>query len=306
MAKRKRMRTRFDVVFDTVNTVLLVIIVLIMLYPMYFTVIASFSDPNQVQTGKAFLLIKGFNIDAYYNVFKNKNIWTGYLNSIYYTILGTLAGLSGTVTCAYAMSRKYLRGRKVLMVFFMITMYFGGGLIPSYLVNQTLHLVNTRTLMIIGGFFSVYNMIIVRTFYQTNFPDEIYEAAKIDGCRELGIFFRMALPLSGAIIAVIALYNAVGQWNSYFGALIYLSDQKKWPLQLILRNILIQNQGMGIDMDRLKSASADELAMMLKKQQLAETMKYSLIFISSLPMLIAYPFVQKYFVKGVMIGSIKG
>ena len=306
MAKRK-MKTRFDVVFDIVNTTLLVLIMIIMLYPMYFTIIASFSDPNQVQTGKAFLMIKGFNIDAYYNVFKNKDIWSGYLNSIYYTLLGTLAGLTGTITCAYAMSRKYLKGRKVLMVFFMITMYFSGGLIPGYLVNQTLGLVNTRTVIIIGSFFSVYNMIIVRTFYQSNFPDEIYEAAKIDGCRELGVFFRMALPLSGAIIAVIALYNAVGQWNSYFGALIYLSDKKKWPLQLILRNILIQNQGMSNMLTQEQLMANEEMREYYDRMKhMAEGMKYSIIYIASAPLLIAYPFVQKYFVKGVMIGSLKG
>lgn len=306
MAKPKIAKTRFDKVFDIVNTILLVIIMIIMLYPMYFTVIASISDPLKVQSGETFLLPKGINFDAYYNVFKNQNIWTGYINSIYYTVLSTIVGLVGTIPCAYAMSRKYLKGRNILMLFFMITMYFGGGLIPSYLVNQTLHLVNTRAVMIIGSFFSVYNMIIVRTFYISNFPDEIYEAAKIDGCREIGIFFKMALPLSGAIIAVIALYIAVGTWNSYFGALIYLTDQKKWPLQLVLRGILTQNQQMAIDMDRLKTASAEELTAMVKKQQLAETMKYSLIFIASLPMLVAYPFVQKYFVKGVMIGSVKG
>jgi putative aldouronate transport system permease protein len=301
-----RMKTRGDRVFDCVNTFLLIIVAFIMLYPMYFTVVASLSDPNETQLGHTFLFIKGLNFDAYYNVFNNKDIWTGYGNSIFITLTGTLLALCVTIPAAYALSRKYLVGRNILMVFFLITMYFSGGLIPSYLVNKTLHLVNTLAVLIIGGAFSVYNMIIVRTFYTTNFPDEIYEAAKIDGSSEIGIFFGMALPLSGAIIAVIALYVAVGHWNSYFGALIYLSDKQKWPLQLILRSILIQNQGSGIDMDRLKTASSDELATMLKKQQLAEAMKYSLIFISSLPMLIAYPFVQKYFVKGVMIGSVKG
>ena len=189
---------------------------------------------------------------------------------------------------------------------FVFTMYFSGGLIPSYMLIKNLGLFNNRLALILPAGISVYNMIVARTFYRTNFPDDLYEAAKIDGCCEFGIFFKIAVPVSGAIIAVIALFVAVGHWNSYFSALLYLTDNTKWPLQLILRGILIQNQNMSMDLDALRSANMDQIQFMQQKARMAEAMKYSLIFISSAPLLIAYPFVQKYFVKGVLIGSIKG
>lgn len=284
----------------------LLVISFTMLYPLYFTIIASLSDPTETHLGNTFFFIKGFTLEAYHNVFINDGIWTGYLNSIFITAVGTITALVITIPAAYVLSRNQFKGRNALMIFFMITMFFSGGLIPSYLVMQSLGLVNTYAVLILGSGFSVFNMIIARTFYQSNFPTEVYEAAKIDGCSELGIFVKMALPLSGAIIAVIGLYVAVGHWNSYFGALIYLSDKDKWPLQIVLRNILIMNQQMTIDPASLQAASEDELALMARRTRMAESMKYSLIFIASLPMLIAYPFVQKYFVKGVLIGSIKG
>ena len=301
IGKRK---TRFDITFDVINYVILALVAFIMIYPMYFCVIASFSDPTYVHLGKTYFVIKGFHLEAYRNVFRNKDIWRDYMNSIFITSCATAWSLAMTVPCAYALSRKNLKGRGILMTYFMITMYFGGGLIPSYLVNKTLHLVNTYWVLIMG--FGVHNMILVRTFYRTNFPDELYEAAKIDGCSEIGIFLKIAIPLSGAIIAVIALYCAVGNWNAYFSALIYISDKKKWPLQLVLRSILILNSAQSIDAETMRNATMEQLDALVLKQRLAETMKYSVIFISSLPMLIAYPFVQKYFVKGVMIGSLKG
>jgi putative aldouronate transport system permease protein len=297
-------KSRSDKAFDTVIYGFLMIILIIIIYPLYFTIIASVSDPNATASGQTFLWFKGFNLDAYSNVFKNENIFTGYANTLYYASAGTVYALVMTISCAYAMSRKVLKGRKLLMTLFVFTMYFGGGLIPFYLVVAKLGMINTRWAMIIPAGFSVFNMIVTRTFYQSSFPEELYEAAVIDGCSEFGIFTRIALPLSKAIIAVIGLFVAVGHWNSYFGALLFLSDDSKWPLQLVLRSILIMNQQM--EMDMKWTTGMDQIQYLAKKTKMAQTMKYSLIFISSAPMLAAYPFVQKYFVKGVMIGSIKG
>jgi putative aldouronate transport system permease protein len=296
--------SRSDRVFDTIVYSLLIIILIIIIYPLYFTVIASFSDPDATAMGETFLWFKGFNLDAYKNVFMNEQIWTGYFNSIIYASVGTVYALAITISCAYAMSRKKLKGKNILMGLFVFTMYFGGGLIPFYLVIAKLGMINSRASMIIPAGFSVFNMIVTRTFYQTSFPDELYEAAQIEGCSEIGIYTRIALPLSKAIIAVIGLFIAVGHWNSYFSALLFLSDNKKWPLQLVLRGILIMNQQLAMDLTWV--TDMDQIQFLTKKTRMAETMKYSLIFISSAPMLIAYPFVQKHFVKGIMIGSLKG
>ncbi|MDD6884565.1 MAG: carbohydrate ABC transporter permease [Eubacteriales bacterium] len=305
--KKNQIRRSFgDAVFDWINLALLLLVVVLMLYPLYFTVVASLSDPYATARGETYFWVKDFTLDAYRNVFINKQIWSGYANSIFYTVVGTAWALAVTIPCAYAMSRKHLKGAGILMGMFVFTMYFSGGLIPSYMLIKNLGLFNKRLALILPAGISVYNMIVARTFYRTNFPDDLYEAAKIDGCCEFGIFFKIAVPVSGAIIAVIALFVAVGHWNSYFSALLYLTDNSKWPLQLILRGILIQNQNMSMDLNALRSATMDQIEFMQKKARMAEAMKYSLIFISSAPLLVAYPFVQKYFVKGVLIGSIKG
>ena len=298
-----RNRTRGDKIFDFCNVIFMLLVLLVALYPLYFTVIASLSSPYEVMRGNVILAPKGFTIDAYRNVFMNDDIWIGYRNSTFYTIVGTLYALCLTIPCGYVLSRKELPGKNLFMVYFMITMYFSGGMIPSYLLVKELKLLNTPWALILGGM-SVYNMIITRTFYKNSIPDELYEAAKIDGANEYRTFFQVALPLSKSIIAVIALYVMVGIWNSYFNALLYVTNQDLYPLQLILRNILLLNEQMKlIDVSAMDE---DMIADANKRALMAEGMKYSLIFISSLPMLIAYPFVQKHFVKGVMIGAVKG
>ncbi len=298
-------RTMSDRTFDTINVILLLLITLVIIYPLYFTVIASFSDPYAVAKGQVVFAIKGFTIEPYANVFRNDDIWIGYKNTIINTVLTVVYNLIVTIPAAYVMSRKGLKGKGVLMGYFVFTMYFGGGLIPGYLLVKNLGLMNTRWALIIPAGFSVYNMIIGRTFFMSNMPDELYEAAKIDGASEFGIFFRIALPLAGAIIAVIALYVAVGTWNSWFNVLLYITNKKLYTLQYVLRAILIQNQEMNI-INVNSMTNTDMMASLMRRKYMAEGMKYSIIFIASVPMLIAYPFVQKYFVKGVMIGALKG
>ena len=297
-------RTRFDKVFDFVNVALMAVLMVIILYPLYFTVIASFSDPYRLMRGEVLFLPKGITLDAYKNVLKNDEIWMGYLNTILYASTGTVYALAITIPTAYALSRQELRGRSVFMGYFMFTMYFSGGMVPGYVLIKQLGLLNTRYAMVIPAGMSVYNMIIANSFFKSSIPKELYEAARIDGANEYRTFFQVALPLSGAIIAVIALYTLVGHWNSYFAALLYLNDDAKFPLQLVLRNILLENQQLKI----METSSLDtkQLEAIQRRAMMAETMKYALIFISSLPVLVAYPFVQKYFVKGVMIGAVKG
>jgi putative aldouronate transport system permease protein len=301
--ERKRARSHSDKVFDAANFILVTVVVLVCLYPLYYTVIASFSDPTDVMTGNVILLPKNVTLDSYRGILKEKTIWTGYRNTIFYATAGTLYSLFQLLPASYALSKKVLKGRKFLMGFFIFTMYFGGGMIPYYMLLKSLGLINSPKVMIIPGAFNVYYMIITRTFFETNISDSLCEAAYIDGAGELRTFLIIVLPLSGAIIAVMALYNVVGIWNGYFNALLYLSDNKYYPLQLVLRNILILNTTINTDNIGLDPA---QLADTARRARLAETMKYSLIIIANLPVLVAYPFVQKYFVKGVMIGAIKG
>ena len=290
-----------DRVFEGFINLTLIIVLITALYPLYYTVIASISDPLMVTGGRVWLFPRNITMDSYKNVFANKEIWTGYSNTIIYTVLATSLDLAVTITCAYALSKKRLAGKNMIMGIFVFTMYFNGGLIPNYILIKSLGWVDTLWVMIIPGALSVYNMIITRTFYQNNVPDELYEAARIDGSTEIGMFFRILIPLSAPIIAVMALFYGVGHWNQFFNAMIYLNDHKLFPLQLILRNILLMNQQMV--MDNMTTEQMDSIA---RRAQLAETMKYALIFISSFPVLVIYPFMQKYFVKGVMIGAIKG
>jgi putative aldouronate transport system permease protein len=282
----------------------MVIIFIVMLYPFYFTIIASFSDPYKVAKGKVFLYPTGIMFDAYRYTFQNNEIWRGYINSMYYTVIGTLFNLFLTIPAAYVMSKKELFGRRVLAWFFLIPMYFSGGLIPSYILVMKLGLLNKPYTLIFLGGISIFNMIVTRVYFQTSIPDSLYEAARIDGAGEIMSFFRIAIPLAGPIIAVMTLYYAVGHWNDYYTALIYLQKRDYLPLQSVLRGILIQNQNAigGITPNML----AEQLADNAKRAYIAEAMKYSLIVVSSLPMLIVYPFIQKHFVKGIMIGSLKG
>jgi putative aldouronate transport system permease protein len=269
----------------------------IVLYPLYFVVIASVSDPAAVNSGKALLWPAAPSLTGYKYIFADERIWTGYRNTAVYTFFGTLLGLFMTILGGYALSRRDLPGRGAIMKLYVFTMYFGGGLIPTYLVVRQLHLVNNPLVMIILGSFSVFNLIVTRTFFMTKIPYEFLDAASIDGCGNGRFFLSIVLPLSKEIIAVIALYYAVGHWNSFFNALIYLNQQKYYSLQLFLRDLLLTSQAVAAD-----AMEADAL---VELRRIAESIKYGIIIVSSLPVMILYPFLQKYFAHGVMIGGIK-
>ncbi|MCM3633874.1 carbohydrate ABC transporter permease [Paenibacillus camelliae] len=295
LLKRK---SRGDMWFDVINYFLLTVIMLIVLLPLYFVFIASFSDPNLIYSGEVWFYPKGFTLDGYERIFNDSSIWLGYLNSILYAGVGTFIGVAVTVFAAYPLARKNLVGKSVIMWFLLITMFFSGGLIPTYLLIKDLNMLNTMWALVIPGAGAVFNVIIVRTFFQSSIPDEMWEAASMDGCSNTRFFWSIVLPLSKPIIAVMVLYHVVGFWNGFFDALIYLNDGNKYPLQLVLRNILVQNQvnaGMMVDVESYAA-----------KMRVTELIKYGVIIVSSLPLLILYPFLQKYFVKGVLIGSIKG
>lgn len=295
LGKRK---SREDLIFDVINYFILIIAVLLVLYPLYFIIIASVSDPNLVASGNVWVFPKGFTLEGYARIFSDNSIMTGYRNSLIYAFVGAVVTVSLTITAAYPLSRKDFYGRNFFMAVFMVTMFFGGGLIPTYLVVKNLHMLDTVWAMVIPNAVGVFNLIITRTFFTMSIPEELREAASIDGCSDIGYFTKIVLPLSKPIIAVIGLFTIVGQWNGYFDALIFINKEKLYPLQLILRNILIQSQpqqGMIVDVDTL-----------LAKERVRQLIQYGVIIVSSLPLLIIYPFLQKYFVKGVMIGSIKG
>ncbi|MBO5070909.1 MAG: carbohydrate ABC transporter permease [Roseburia sp.] len=285
-------------IFDIIVTILLVLIGAIALYPLVFVVVASVSDPVRVNSGDVWLYPIGFQLDGYIEIFKNKWIMTGYRNSVIYTVLGSILNVLTTVMAAYVLARKDLYGRKLLNWFIAIPMWFGGGLIPTYLVVNSIKLVNTPVVLLILGLVGSYNIIVTRTFIST-LPYELQEAARMDGCSDFGILWKVVVPLSKPIIAVIGLYCIVGHWNDYFSAMIYLNNRNYYPLQVFLREILILNQD--VDLNTIENAET-----VAYKLQMAQVMRYSLIIVASVPLLIVYPFVQKFFVKGVMIGSVKG
>ena len=290
-------------IYTAIVYIVMTVLTLIIVYPLYFCVIASFSDPNAVSLGDTILWFKGFTFDAYAAIIKEKSLLLGYRNSLIYMVLGTTYNMVLTIPAAYVLSKKKLEGRGIIMWFFFITMYLSGGLIPSYMWNKQIGLVDNPLIMIIGSGVSAYNMIVARQFFMTSIPDTLYEAADIDGASQFRQFFTIALPLSKPILAVIALYYAFGKWNSYYTALLYLRDQHTWPLQLVLRQILIANESVISELADINSSDIDYL---VKKLYIVRAMKYSIVIVASLPMLIIYPFVQKYFTKGVMIGAIKG
>ena len=293
-----------DKIFDTINTVLMFIVLVVVLYPLYFVVIASISEPYEVVRGNILFLPKGFTLESYQHVLRNNDVWTGYRNTIIYTISGTIISLFLTLTSAYALSKKRLPGRSFLTWVFLFIMYFNGGLVPTFLLVRSIGLLNQPHTLIILGAFSVWNFIVTRTYFQSSIPEEICESAEIDGAGPLRTFVTIVLPLSAPIIAVMTLFYAVAQWNSFFNALIYISNRDYFPLQLILRNILIVGQTALSSIS--EGADASEIEAMARLLQVAQSMRYSLIMIASLPLLIAYTFVQKYFIKGIMIGSLKG
>lgn len=292
--------SKADKLFYCFNTCLLLLLGVIFFYPLYFVLIASVSDPSAVAIGSVTILPKGVSLEAYRIVFNDPRIFTGYRNSIFYTILGTALNVLVTVLCGYALSRKDFFLRGFMISFLLFTMFFSGGLIPTFLLVKNLNLYNRPVLMIILGAASVWNIMIARTWYATSLPEELKEAAWVDGCNTATFFAKIAFPLSGALMAVLALFYAVEHWNSYFQAMIYLSSYEFFPLQIILRDILLSNQFSAAMTDSINYEVAGELI------RYKELIKYAVVVVASVPMLIAYPFVQKYFVTGVMMGSLKG
>jgi len=286
-------RTYYAIV-NGIMTFLLIIVA----YPLIYIISASFSSPSSVASGRVVLWPVDFGLEGYKAVFRNKDIVGGYLNTFFYTFAGTALNIIMTMIGAYPLSRKDLKGRNFFMLLFTFTMIFSGGMIPGYILMQQLHLINTPWVMIVPGAISVYNLIITRTFIQSTIPSDLLDASQIDGCSDTRYFFSIVLPLSKAILATITLFYAVGHWNAYFNAFLYLNNRKLFPLQIILREILIANT---IDASQVVDPELEQA-----KQGMADLLKYSLIVVSSLPVMIMYPFVQKYFVKGVMIGAIKG
>ena len=286
-----------DKIFIILIYILLAAIMLVVFLPLYI-VSASFSDPQAVISNEVWFLPVRPTLRGYQAVFKNRNILTGFANSFYYMIVGTLVNIVMTVMCAYPLSRKEFTARNKVAMIFVFTMYFSGGLIPTYMLVNSLGLVNTRWSMIIPSAMSTYNMIICRTYFVNSIPDELYEAGQLDGCTPFKYLLRVVVPLSKPILAVLVLYYGVTKWNSYFDAMIYLKSQTMVPLQIVLRDILILNQ---VDYTMISDASA-----IAAQRGLTDLLKYSTIVVASLPVLCIYPFVQKYFVKGVMIGAVKG
>ena len=284
-----------DRIFNVFLYFFIALVLFIVAYPLYFVVIASFSDSRLVASGQVYFLPKGITLAGYEAVFNDSRIWMGYRNTLFYSLAGTIISMAVTIPAAYALSRKdfYLRG--LVMTFFIITMFVRGGLIPTYITLKNLNMLNTVWTVLIPFCLSVYNMIIARTFFENSIPGELHDAARIDGCGTNQFFFQIVLPLSKSMLSVIALYYLVGKWNEYFNPLVYLNDYNMMPLQVILREILLRNQAFD------GGISGGDAA-----QQIADLIKYAVIIVSSAPLLIIYPFIQKYFEKGVMIGALKG
>ncbi|WP_420800564.1 carbohydrate ABC transporter permease [Paenibacillus urinalis] len=273
-----------------------VVLLIVLIYPIYFIIIASFSDPAAVANGQVWLFPKGFTLAGYQELLKHENIWIGYRNTILYTVIGTVISLVVNISAAYALSRKDLFGRRAISLFFIFTMFFNGGLIPTFLTIRDFHMYDTFLVMVLPFSVAVYNIIVARTFFQHSIPEDLWEAAQLDGCGNLRYYLQIVIPLSKAVISVIALWTAVGHWNSYFNALIYLKDPNLYPLQLILRNILITNQMQS------SMGTGEAAAVALR---LANLMRYAVIIVATVPIMCIYPFVQKYFNQGVMIGAVK-
>ena len=288
--------------FDVVNSALVVMITLLIMYPLYFVIIASFSKPADVMAGETLLWIKNFTTTNYEYLLNEDRLWTGYRNTIVYTALGTLYQLFLTIPTAYVLTKKYLPGRNFVSIFYLLPMYISGGLIPSFILMKNLGMVDNPLILIIGGGISCYNLLIAKQYFATSIPGDLYEAAQIDGAPEWKCFTQIAMPLAKPIIAVMALYYGVTHWNSYYNAMIYIREENFWPLQLVLKEVLISSQDIviepGMDMEMMEA--------LMQRLEMVQGMKYAIIFVACLPLLIAYPFVQKYFTKGMMIGAVKG
>lgn len=293
--RKKRRETRSDRIFYAVNLAILFLLAAIVVYPLYFIVIASISNADAVLGGRVFLYPVDITLVGYSKIVERTDVWRGYLNTIIYTFLSTLLSLFVTILAGWALSRKTLPFRKFFMVFFIITMFFGGGLIPFYNVVSSLGLLDTIWAIILPSALSAWNLFMTKTFFEVGISESMVEAAEIDGAGQVRTFLSVVLPLSKAIMAVMALYYAVGQWNSYFNAMIFLQDEEMYPLQLVLREILIASE----------TTTGGSGETILEQYRLANQLKYVSVIVSSLPVIVLYPFVQKYFAQGVMIGSLK-
>lgn len=296
--KMRQKKSVGDWIVDIVIWIIIAAVVFAVVYPLWFVVIASFSNQAAVSAGEVTILPKGISLYGYETMFTDSRIWTGYANTILYTVIGTALNLAVTMPAAFALSRREFKARRVLMFLFTFTMFFAGGMIPSYLLMKSLNLLDSMWVFILPGAVSVWNLIIARSFFETSIPEDLHDAAQIDGLSYGGYFFKIVIPLSSAIIAVIGLYYFVGHWNDYFTGLLYITEQNKLPLQNVLRQILLANQTSQMGTDTAMTG--------LAAQQFADQIKYGVIIVATLPLLVIYPFLQKYFNKGVMIGAVKG
>lgn len=298
-SRKNRIRSSaFDKVFDVINLSLIILILVIVAYPLLFVVSASFSDPILVSSGKVLLFPKGITLEGYQKIFESREIWRSFFNSVMYTVIGTTLNIVMTVMGAYPLARGNLVGRRPISLLLTFTMYFSGGMIPSFLVVKMLGLYDTFWALIIPGAVSAYNLIVMRSFFESSIPEELHDAAEIDGCNDYQYLLKILLPLSKPVLAVMVLFYGTGHWNQFFSAIIYLRDADMYPLQVVLRNILLKNV--------LSENMITDFGGAANYSHASEIIKYGLIIVSSIPMMIVYPFVQKHFVKGVMIGSIKG
>ena len=298
MAGKKKMKmSKGDRIFTIINAVIMILVCIVVLYLLYYVLLASVTDPVVVNSGKLLLYPEAWYTEGYVTTLEYGPLWTAYKNTIVYTVVGTVVSLICTIPAGYALSRMDLVGRKPIMFLFTFTMFFSGGMIPLYLTIQQLHIYNTIWAMVLPVAVSAYNLIVCRSFFDTSVPIELLEAAKIDGCSDFGFFFKIAIPLSKTIIAVMTLFYATAMWNQFFNALMYLQDYDKMPLQVVLRDLVLMNQA-----NQMGSSGAE----MVTRQKLAEQLKYCIVVVAAFPLLCIYPFLQKYFAKGVTIGAVKG
>lgn len=294
MSQRKIKEARGERIFTWTIYGILILFCALIIFPLLHIISGSFSDPMSLLRGEVSFWPKGFTLTMYEKVFKDSSIWRGYRNTIFYTVMGTAISVAITTCAAYSLSRKDFYGKNIFMGMFVFTMFFNGGMIPTFLIVQRLNLLNTFWALILPTAVSTYNLIIMRTFFQSTIPFELVESASLDGCTDLGIFFRIVLPLSGPIIAVMVLFYGVGQWNAWFPALLYLRDRALYPLQMVLREVLIES-----DISNMAGSSGDV-------EIIGDGLKYATMVVATVPIMCLYPFLQKYFVKGVMIGAVKG
>lgn len=294
--------SRTDRIFVICNKMLVWVFIIIVSYPLIYIISASISDPQYVNSGEMWLFPKEITFEGYKRVFQNSEIWLGYKNTIIYTVFGTFINLAVTLPLAYALSRTDLAGRNIIMIALVFTMFFEGGLIPTYILVRDLGLINTIWAMVLPNAAAMWNVIVTMTFFRVSIPKGLEEAAEIDGASQIRIFFQIVIPLSAPIIAVMALFYGVGHWNQYFGALIYLQDRDMFPLQLFLREILVQQQLTAELLQQAGSGGAEALS---SHARIADIIKYAVMIVSAAPLLIVYPFLQRFFIQGIMIGSLK-